>query len=242
MVSECRPRRAPPERGSRSVRLRAPGAHRLAVSAHANSCRSDYYAGIAGIVDGLPVVALVRRDGSVSADRPLMRRVDLVVALEDTIAAAPVSAGVGVDPLVTTLTATRACDSVSSVVLFAAGDRTASALPPRANGKLADGPGSNSDLLHIQVFASGDAHVVRLRGELDIASAGKLRDALTRLADSSVVVDISGVSFLDAGALSALLAARRDVQAKGSELTVRGAQGLVRRVFEITELTELLEE
>ncbi len=85
-------------------------------------------------------------------------------------------------------------------------------------------------------------HVVELRGELDVATASGLADRLVRIAGSVVVVDLKGLSFLDASGLAALLEARERIIAQGDQLKLRGARAVVRRVFEATDLTSLLSD
>jgi anti-sigma B factor antagonist len=96
--------------------------------------------------------------------------------------------------------------------------------------------------LVVDVSAFDGGHLVELRGELDIATAAGLPDRLAEIAGSVVVVDLEGLTFLDARGLTALLEARRLVLGQGHELKVCGAQGVVRRVFEATKLTSLLSE
>jgi anti-sigma B factor antagonist len=77
--------------------------------------------------------------------------------------------------------------------------------------------------------------VVRVTGDVDFATAGRLRDALLTSAAGGrpVVVDLSGVAFLDAAGLSALVAGRR---AAAGRLTVVGATGIARRILDLTGL------
>lgn len=100
------------------------------------------------------------------------------------------------------------------------------------------------------VFASAsltveDATViVRARGEFDIASADALANALAEAAHSGlpVVVDLTEVSFMDAACLGRIARARDQLTRAGVELRVIGAHGVVRRVFELTNLTPVLSD
>jgi anti-anti-sigma factor len=86
---------------------------------------------------------------------------------------------------------------------------------------------------------------VRLTGELDLLTAGRLRDVLVGLPGPSIVVDVSGLEFIDAAGLSALvLGLQREERDGDGErcLSVKGARGLVRRVIELGGLGELLAE
>ncbi|MGH8980587.1 MAG: hypothetical protein ACRDWE_06140 [Acidimicrobiales bacterium] len=71
-----------------------------------------------GTVDGKPALGLIRRDGSVAGDRTLLERVDVVVAMGDSFADGRLFARSEGDPLVSTLTTTRAFDRVVTVDLY----------------------------------------------------------------------------------------------------------------------------
>lgn len=96
------------------------------------------------------------------------------------------------------------------------------------------------DSCRVSVVTLGDIHIARLAGELDYAVADWVTDALVRIAGSTVVVDLSGLTFLDARGLSALLIAKHRVCEGGNGFVMRGARGLVKRVFEVTDLSYLL--
>lgn len=75
--------------------------------------------------------------------------------------------------------------------------------------------GGETDGLHAdpvqEVARNGDAVVVRLAGELDLYNAQTVRDALSEAVAEEpqrVVVDLSGVEFLDSTALGVLVEAR----------------------------------
>lgn len=79
--------------------------------------------------------------------------------------------------------------------------------------------------------------VVTVTGDVDLATAGQLRDALVRSAAAGhpLAVDLSGVRFLDATGIGALVAGRL---ATGGRFRVVGATGVVHRVLSITGLLE----
>ncbi|MGH8980571.1 MAG: STAS domain-containing protein [Acidimicrobiales bacterium] len=101
--------------------------------------------------------------------------------------------------------------------------------------------GDGSGHLHLDVRRDGASYVVRLSGELDIVDADRLHAALHAIGAAAVVADLSNLKFLDGAGLSALVSARHRWQAEGHTFTVRGAEGMVRRVFEITGQGELLD-
>ena len=77
-------------------------------------------------------------------------------------------------------------------------------------------------------------------GELDLATAPALREAVAGLLAAgealTLVLELSGVSFLDSSGLGALLQARAEVLAAGGRLSLTGVQPGPRRVIAIAGL------
>lgn len=92
-------------------------------------------------------------------------------------------------------------------------------------------------LASVHLGHAGDSPVVTVRGELDIACRDSIGEAVARAAADStrIVVDVSGVTFLDAGGLRALLAAASE---SGAEVWLRGSPTPVRRIAEVAGLWE----
>jgi anti-anti-sigma factor len=91
-------------------------------------------------------------------------------------------------------------------------------------------------------YCSG-ALVVEAEGEIDMATAPQLGDALGAVSDRAtrVVVDLSAVSFLDSSGLNALVHAQRELAGREVSFRVVSPKDqVVRRVLEITQLTEEL--
>jgi anti-anti-sigma factor len=91
--------------------------------------------------------------------------------------------------------------------------------------------------------AEGNGRVVRFDGDLDLATAGALRDELLDARKhhaASVVVDLSGVKFVDSVGLSLLVTARNRLEEEGVEMRLVLPEKL-RLLFEISGLTELLQ-
>jgi anti-sigma B factor antagonist len=91
----------------------------------------------------------------------------------------------------------------------------------------------------------GGAWLFVVHGEVDLASADRVRDALMAVASDgaeALVVDLSGCTFLDSSGLRALLEARRALAAPD------GAPGLViaapgdqpRRLLEMTRMETVM--
>jgi anti-anti-sigma factor len=82
-----------------------------------------------------------------------------------------------------------------------------------------------------------DFHFVALHGELDVASADGFADSLVELAGSTVVVDLSDLTFMDSSGIGALVRARNRIRAGGlGELVLTRPGAIVRSVLEIVGL------
>jgi anti-anti-sigma factor len=88
----------------------------------------------------------------------------------------------------------------------------------------------------------GDAHVIALLGELDIAGAPRLEEELLRVESTdaaSIVVDLHELEFIDSTGIRLLVMAADRSSANGRFTLMRGPQQ-VHRVFEITDLASRL--
>jgi stage II sporulation protein AA (anti-sigma F factor antagonist) len=93
-----------------------------------------------------------------------------------------------------------------------------------------------------EVTDSGRPVVVRCQGGLDFAYTERLREVFAGITERDVVVDLRRLTFVDSTGLGVLLSARRTLQDVGGSLSIRGASGLVRRVFEAAELADVLDD
>jgi anti-anti-sigma factor len=91
--------------------------------------------------------------------------------------------------------------------------------------------------LFVEVSSSSeDQHLVSVRGELDLAGADYLRCLLLETAGSTVVLDLSELRLIDAAGIGAVVEAEQEIRRRGHRLEIRGARGIVARVFEICNL------
>ncbi len=89
-------------------------------------------------------------------------------------------------------------------------------------------------LHHVEVEA-GDA-VVRLTGEHDAATVDDLSRLLAEaiaLTRSAVIVDLSGVEFMGAATIGALMRARNFLEARSRRLVLRAPSASARRTLEL---------
>ena len=89
--------------------------------------------------------------------------------------------------------------------------------------------------------ASIDEHadaysVVAVRGEVDLHTAPKVQYAIERGSEgvTAVVVDMSGIAFMDSTALSTLMRAKESLQERGVSLRLTTPSGAVERIFAVT--------
>jgi stage II sporulation protein AA (anti-sigma F factor antagonist) len=84
-----------------------------------------------------------------------------------------------------------------------------------------------------------------LTGELDPATAPTLEARLAEVtADGDVrrvVLDLAQITFLDSSGLRTLVAANEALRARAAELVLQAPTSNIRRVLEVTGLTELIE-
>ncbi|MFL5841235.1 MAG: STAS domain-containing protein [Thermoleophilaceae bacterium] len=89
----------------------------------------------------------------------------------------------------------------------------------------------------------GVTHMV-LAGEFDLAALPQFEDAIAAVEagrPAAIVVDLSGLSFMDSSGLRALVTADERAHAAGRRLAIVPGPPPVRRVFEITQLDSKLD-
>lgn len=89
-----------------------------------------------------------------------------------------------------------------------------------------------------------DLGMVTVVGEIDQATAPRLKtELLTAIVRTSprLVIDLSGVTFIDSAGLTVILAARQRARAQGGDTYLLGPTKQVRKVLAITSLDRLFE-
>jgi anti-sigma B factor antagonist len=83
--------------------------------------------------------------------------------------------------------------------------------------------------------------LVTVTGEIDSSNCDRLQSLLSeRAGPGAVDVDLGGVTFIDSSGLRALLVGQQAVMSAAGSLRVVNPSDNVRRLFEITGLTERL--
>lgn len=98
-------------------------------------------------------------------------------------------------------------------------------------------------LFDLNVSERDECAVLAVTGELDVATAPQLRQEavrLTTLGQSRIVIDLSGVDFLDSTGLGVIVGVLKRVRTHGGDLAVAGAEDHVRKVFDITRISDVV--
>ena len=88
----------------------------------------------------------------------------------------------------------------------------------------------------------GVTHRVILRGELDIESSAGLTDSLCALAHSTLIADLSELTFIDSSGVGSLLRAKEHVEATGNQLVLARPSPPVKHLFEVLGLDGLFDD
>jgi len=98
--------------------------------------------------------------------------------------------------------------------------------------------------LGVETTEYGVVTVLTLRGEIDLASAPPLRQALVEAADRVgvvVVVDLDEVEFIDSTGLGVLIGGLKRARTSGGDLMLVCTQPRIIRLLEMTRLDRALE-
>ena len=84
--------------------------------------------------------------------------------------------------------------------------------------------------------------IVLAEGDIGLATAGILREALASALENpvSVVVDVGDVGFIDSSGLNALVWGHQQAQNSGGSLRLRSPSPMLCRLLEITALDSIL--
>jgi anti-sigma B factor antagonist len=100
-----------------------------------------------------------------------------------------------------------------------------------------------SSHLRVEVDSERDRVVVRLSGELDLASAPQLERELEGAAiddASQILFDLDDLEFLDSTGLQVLLSTHRRATERGQQFAITRGSPQVQRLLDITRVAERL--
>jgi anti-sigma B factor antagonist len=90
-----------------------------------------------------------------------------------------------------------------------------------------------------------DYSVVSIRGEMDLHTSPKVQGAIERASENNgvgaVVVDMSGVAFMDSTALSALVRSKDALQKRDVAMRLADPSDAVARIFSVTGFQDFFE-
>jgi anti-sigma B factor antagonist len=96
--------------------------------------------------------------------------------------------------------------------------------------------------LRVDVSRRGRWSVVEVGGEVDVATAPRLREKLISLVNDGryhIVVDLGAVDFIDSTGLGVLISGLKRVRTHDGELVLVCTEARILKVFEITGLTKV---
>lgn len=105
----------------------------------------------------------------------------------------------------------------------------------------ADSPANPTDV-EIRKSEEEKAKILTLEGEIDLHASPKLRAELQKLVkdkEAIVLVDFSGVKYIDSSGLATLVEYVRESKAYKGRIALVGLQPKVKMVFELVRLNEL---
>lgn len=103
--------------------------------------------------------------------------------------------------------------------------------------------GGESAGMDIEVTRSGEITTVAPKGDLDMASADRLKRTLADLiagGQSRLVVDLGAVSYIDSSGMGTLVAAMKYARGAGGDVRLCALQEDVRAIFELTRLSKAM--
>ena len=107
---------------------------------------------------------------------------------------------------------------------------------------MGDGP-SRGDHLRVAVRRAADRTTASLRGDLDLATASRLRSQLESLVaerPSQLVIDLDAVTFVDATGLAVLVGTQQQLAREGGRMTLHHPSRMLRRMILLLDLEQAL--
>jgi anti-sigma B factor antagonist len=87
-----------------------------------------------------------------------------------------------------------------------------------------------------------ESNVLPLKGEIDLHVSPRVAESLRAMSEQKparLVVDLSGVTYIDSSGLAVLIEGMQNVEAYGGRFFLTGLQDHVRPIFEIARLDQV---
>jgi anti-sigma B factor antagonist len=113
----------------------------------------------------------------------------------------------------------------------------------RGFGPESDGSGDRRYIMDVPTTKQGNVTVLTVPWEkLDMSTTAEFKDAMNQaIADeSSVVLEMGKVQFVDSSGLGTLLSLLRDLSGRGGDLKLSQVQKRVRAMFELVRMHRIL--
>ncbi|ERI99929.1 MULTISPECIES: STAS domain-containing protein [Eubacteriales] len=98
--------------------------------------------------------------------------------------------------------------------------------------------------MNVNLQGDREALTAFLEGEIDHHSARYFRDSIDErvasLGPKLLVLDFSGITFMDSSGIGLVMGRYRTMQQQGGELRVQGAKGAIRRILLLSGLDKLV--
>ena len=100
----------------------------------------------------------------------------------------------------------------------------------------------DEEFFGVDVEQSGQAATVSVRGEVDVATASLLWQAIESVDDDVVklVIDVSELTFMDSTGIRVLVRALELLRGRGGQLVVRAPAAGVRKLLEVTSIDKVI--
>lgn len=100
----------------------------------------------------------------------------------------------------------------------------------------------NSEDLDVRIHRNKDIPVVDLYGDIDSHTCSKLGMAIANLitkGDLQLIIDLTGVNYIDSSGLGTLVGGLRRVNEQNGHLAISNANPQIRRIIDITGLSKV---
>ncbi|MGE5529256.1 MAG: anti-sigma factor antagonist [Patescibacteria group bacterium] len=99
--------------------------------------------------------------------------------------------------------------------------------------------------MNIQTERIGDVLIARAEGDLDLSTAGAFREAIDRHLEGAdgaahLVLNMSGLSFIDSSGLGAILGRYRRIGERGGRLVAADVPGHITRLLALSGLQKII--